>query len=147
MGNRKIKIKGTKHGHELDLSNNGNAEVESNTDYRKIVWTLRTEKVESFRIEGKSPGNPFEKPIPVDFRPRVALKVNRYEPEKDWEYVIYWKAPNDPIIHCHDPKIAIRSSKDLPGHRLNLSWKTWVGLGFGLLGIALLLTDNKKKNR
>jgi hypothetical protein len=70
--------------------------------------------------------------------------VNKNHPKHVWEYAIVW-LDTDNNKHRHDPKIAIRSSKDMPGLAHNWSWKRWLGFGFGLLGIALLLSDTKKK--
>ena len=146
MGNPTIKIEGIKSGDQLKLSDQGNTEVYSNSRYRQILWTLKTDEVKLFRIEGTSIYNPFETEIPRQFASRLKLKVRDKEPERDWEYVIYWIDANG-VIHRHDPKIAIRSSF-VPRKQVHKwSWKSWLGLGFGLLGIALLLADKKKRSR
>ena len=146
MGNPTIKIEGIKSGDQLKLSDQGNTEVYSNSRYRRILWTLKTDEVKLFRIEGTSIYNPFETEIPRQFASRLKLKVRDKEPERDWEYVIYWIDANG-VIHRHDPKIAIKSSRTTFAHSHHQSsLKPWLALVLVLLGIALWLTDDKKKD-
>ena len=88
----------------------------------------------------------YETEIPRQFASRLKLKVRDKEPERDWEYVIYWIDANG-VIHRHDPKIAIKSSRTTFAHSHHQSsLKPWLALVLGLLGIALWLTDDKKKD-
>ena len=149
MGNPTIKIEGIKSGDQLNLSDHGKTEVDSTTKYRQISWTLKTDEVKLFRIEGTSIYNPFESEIPREFASKLKLKVRHKEPERDWEYVIYW-IDRYGVTHRHDPKIAIKSSRTtsfIHEHKHKQSLKPWLALVLALLGVALWLTDDKKKGK
>ena len=146
MPNPIILINGVKSGDVLDLSDNGETVVNSGSEFRLITWELNSDDVRWFYIVAKKGDNPFETGIPKTYRKKHKLKVKDKHPELDWEYAIVWLDANNDK-HTHDPKIAIRSSF-VPRKQVHKwSWKSWLGLGFGLLGIALLLADKKKRSR
>ena len=150
MENPKIFIKGIKGGEILDLSDNGETEVDSDGDERTITWEIiNCDQVRLFYIESKKGHNPFNSPIPKTYASSVELEVREKHPKHVWEYAIVWLDRNG-IKHRHDPKIAIKSSRvgfTHPHDNEKGSWKPWVALALGLLGLALWLSDNKKKGK
>jgi hypothetical protein len=150
MPNKTVRINGIASGDKLDLDNR-RVEVHTNTIYRKITWIKKTDQVKSFRIKGKTTVNPFEDPIPDSFDTRLELKVDKKAVDMDWEYTIEWlDMHNPPKSHFDDPLIAIRSKfapETRPLTRESVSLKTWVFIGIGLIGLAWLLSENKRKRR
>jgi hypothetical protein len=150
MPNKTVRIKGIASGDKLHLDNR-RVEIHTNTIYRKITWVKRTDAVRSFRIKGKTTVNPFEGPIPETFDTELKLKVDKTAAEMDWEYTIEWLDTNNPPkSHFDDPLIAIRSKfapESHPRTSESVSLTTWVIIGVGLIGLAWLLSENKRKRR
>lgn len=147
MPNPTILINGIKSGDLLDLSDNGETVVDSASEFRQITWELNSDDVRWFYLVAKKGGNPFDTGIPKTYRKKHKLKVKDNHPELDWEYAIVWLDANNDK-HTHDPKIAIRSSfvpRKKQVHQL--SSQQWLGLGLGLLGLALWLTGARKKRK
>lgn len=90
----------------LILSDRGITEVGNFFD-RKVSWEIKDQKVESFRIVGKAPGDPFEDRPNAGFSTKVVLKVRLFGPTGDWNYSIIWKDKATHQTHTFDPKIAV----------------------------------------
>src|SRR5688572_7379786 len=136
MENPKIFINGIKFGDELDLSDNGETEVDSSTEFRHITWEINSDEVLLFYIVPKKSHNPFETAIPKKYAKKVMLKVRKHHPELDWEYAIVW-LDKDNQKHRHDPKIAIKSSRvsfTHPHDDDKGSWKPWIAFGLTRAG-------------
>ena len=90
----------------LVLSDKGKTNL-GNVFNREVSWKIIDPKIESFRIEGKEPGDPFENPPDSNQVKKQDLTVKFLGPTGDWDYSIIW-FDSEKEEHIVDPKIAVR---------------------------------------
>ena len=74
----------------------------------KVRWEIADPNIESFRIEGKTPGDPFTSRPPITFEKTVDLEVSLKGRTGEWEYSIIWKHSKTHMERpAFDPKIAV----------------------------------------
>lgn len=146
MANKDIDIRGGNlTTGKLNLTDNGNAEMNSRSDYRKITWEIKGKNnpVKSFMLESKDDTSPpFEDPLPITCEDKVKLKVIKNQPYTDWNYAIKWK-DNMGGDHTHDPLIAIRPSANVAF--LTIPVIAGVLIGLGIIGVSLLFWKWNKR--
>ncbi|MDO9377060.1 MAG: hypothetical protein Q7T76_21720 [Ferruginibacter sp.] len=91
----------------LTLSDNGITHRDRHI-FRSVKWKIDDPQIESFRIEGKHPGDPFtQRPAP-SLGTGEELTVRGDAPYGDWDYSIIWVEANKAGEKTLDPKIAVR---------------------------------------
>ena len=103
---KKIKLSIDNAGN-LALSDGGTTKL-GNVVNRKVSWKIADSKIESFKIVGKAPGDPFTERPNSSHGTKLDLEVRLFGPVGDWYYSIIWKDQETHTEHTYDPKIAVR---------------------------------------
>ncbi len=91
----------------LVLSDGGTTKA-GNVINRKVSWKIKDQKIESFKVVGKDPGDPFTESPNSSFDTKLHLEVRLLGPTGDWYYSIIWKDKATYTEHTYDPKIAVK---------------------------------------